>query len=61
MSERGWIYLRVDKDRGYCIGQTNSLKRRDKEYRKENPWIKKVDAYEVEDTDQVEATLIQLL
>lgn len=59
MSDKGWVYLRCVEGQGYCIGKTNNIKRRDQEYRKENPWIKNVDAYEVEDMSAVETELIR--
>ena len=59
MENSGWIYLRVDDGRAYCFGKTDSPSRRDSEYRKENPWIKKVYDFFVEDMHAVEAELAE--
>jgi len=60
MARRGWIYFREDAGRGYCFGKTENPTRRDAEYSKENPFIKKLGAFEVGDIDAVERELIQL-
>jgi hypothetical protein len=60
MENGGWIYFRVDDGRGYCFGKTDDPSRRDAEYRKENPWIKKVYDFYVANMDAVERELIAL-
>jgi len=60
MGRRGWIYLRVDRHRGYCFGKTEDPNRRDNEYRKENPFLDKVFDFEVRDMDAVEQEIISL-
>ena len=60
MTRRGWIYFREDAGRGYCFGKTANPARRDAEYSKENPFIKKLGAFEVGDIDAVEQELILL-
>jgi hypothetical protein len=60
MGRRGWIYLRVDRHRGYCFGKTEDPNRRDNEYRKENPFLDKVFDFEVRDMDAVEKEIIFL-
>jgi hypothetical protein len=60
MNRRGWIYFREDAGRGYCFGKTANPARRDAEYSKENPFIKKLGAFEVGDIDAVEQELILL-
>jgi hypothetical protein len=59
MENSGWIYLRVHKDEAYCFGKTDNPDRRDSEYRKENPFIKKVYDFFVADMVAVESELIQ--
>lgn len=59
MENSGWIYLRVDGERGYCFGKTDSPDRRDSEYRKENPFIKKIYDFFVADMIAVESELIK--
>ncbi len=59
MENGGWIYFRVDEGRGYCFGKTDSPSRRDSEYRKENPWVKKLYDFFVEDMHAVEAELVE--
>lgn len=59
MENSGWIYLRVDEGRGFCFGKTDNPSRRDKEYRKENPFIKKVYEFFVADMVEVELELIK--
>lgn len=58
MENSGWIYLRVHKDEGYCFGKTDNPDRRDSEYRKENPFIRKVYDFFVTDMIVVESELI---
>ena len=58
MARRGWIYLRVVADKGYCIGKTEDIARRDAEYTKENPFVETVCTFEVNDIDKVERLLI---
>jgi hypothetical protein len=60
MARRGWIYLREDNGRGYCFGKTEDPTRRDAEYSKENPFIKRLDAFEANDMDAAEQLLIEL-
>jgi hypothetical protein len=57
---KGWIYLRHDPGRAYCFGKTNSIKRRDKEYRKENPFVVKIDAFFTSNMSAAEDALILL-
>ncbi len=58
MARRGWIYLRVVDGKGYCIGKTEDIARRDAEYTKENPFVQTVCTFEVTDIDKVERILI---
>ena len=58
MARHGWIYLRVVDGRGYCIGKTEDIGRRDAEYTKENPFVETVCTFEVKDIDKVERVLI---
>lgn len=58
MGQRGWIYLRVVEGKGYCIGKTEDIARRDAEYTKENPFVETVCTFEVNDIDKVERVLI---
>ena len=58
MGRRGWIYLRVVDGKGYCIGKTEDIARRDAEYSKENPFVETVCTFEVDDIDKVERVLI---
>lgn len=60
MENGGWIYFRVDEGRGFCFGKTDDPTRRDAEYRKENPWIRKVYDFYVADMHAVEQELITL-
>lgn len=60
MASPGWIYLRIMPQHGYCFGKTNNPKRRDSEYRKENPTIKTVYTFLVHDMDEVEQELMRL-
>jgi hypothetical protein len=60
MARRGWIYLREDSGRGYCFGKTEDPNRRDAEYSKENPFIKRLDAFEADDMDAAEQAIIEL-
>jgi hypothetical protein len=60
MASPGWIYLRIMPQHGYCFGKTNNPKRRDSEYRKENPTIKTVYNFLVHDMDEVEQELMRL-
>lgn len=53
MSE-GYIYLRRQTGHGYCFGKTNDIARRDREYRKENPWIKNVSHFFTHDMTAAE-------
>jgi hypothetical protein len=57
MSE-GYIYLRRQVGHGYCFGKTSNEKRRDSQYRKENPFLKKVDCFYTADMDAAEQELI---
>jgi hypothetical protein len=59
MGRRGWIYLRVVDGKGYCIGKTEDIARRDAEYSKENPFVETVCTFEVNDIDKVERALIK--
>jgi hypothetical protein len=58
MARHGWIYLRVVDGKGYCIGKTEDIGRRDAEYTKENPFVETLCAFEVQDIDKVERVLI---
>lgn len=58
MERRGWIYLRVVESKGYCIGKTADITRRDAEYSKENPFLETVCVFEVYDMHKVERILI---
>lgn len=58
MGQHGWIYLRVVKGKGYCIGKTQDISRRNAEYTKENPFVETVCTFEVQDMHRVERILI---
>jgi hypothetical protein len=60
MARHGWIYLRIVDGKGYCIGKTEDIARRDAEYTKENPFIETVCTFAVNDVDRVERILISL-
>ena len=60
---QGWIYLKKMTDHNgnataYCFGKTSNFKRRDKEYRKENPFIVHLEDFETKYMRAAEGALI---